>query len=253
MCVTRPLTAHDDQEDCRSCCLSRESHMSVYDRPSALSASPLLDRRVRRHPLATARRPGLVEVLRQTHMTIFDRGRSPKQNAKPRMRPFEAGDASNHCCWTLRRSCIVGTTLMGANSIRDPLAYPATGDFSVRTTTYNTLRIAFGMSPGDRQRWLADSDASPSLALHSAPAGPSADGDTSLFLQTKRLLDIHHTPHAAHPRPHSHFTELENGTLDHLTQFQLVRAASQLSATSARSDIGLLEAHSTRSVVQFPS
>ncbi|KAL1712050.1 hypothetical protein EV715DRAFT_297430 [Schizophyllum commune] len=76
--------------------------------------------------------------------------------------------------------------------------------------------------PDIGHQWLAGSDASPSLAFHSAPAGPLADGHTSSFLKTKRLLNVHHTPHAAHACIFPDFTESENGTLDHLTQSQLV-------------------------------
>ena len=52
------------------------------------------------------------------------------------------------------------------------------------------------------------------------------------------MSKAHRTLRAVHPRPHSHFLELESGTFADLTQSQLVRASFSSSATSTRGDIG---------------
>ena len=57
------------------------------------------------------------------------------------------------------------------------------------------------------------------------------------LLQTKRLINVYHTPHAAHACICLGFTDLEKDALDYHTQSQLVRAASS-SAISSRGDIG---------------
>ncbi|KAL1725048.1 hypothetical protein EV714DRAFT_277887 [Schizophyllum commune] len=111
-------------------------------------------------------------------------------------------------------------------------------EMKAKTAHIRRLPTSLGRAPsdqdGDQQPRTNQSDYPP-MTLCEQRLGCRSMSATNC---ARRLLNVHHTPHAAHACIRSDFTELENGTLDHLAQSQLVRASSSSSATSTRDDIG---------------